>query len=116
MNLTRRCFFNEKLSILSYLHQRNGYTDKKENIPVKMIMEELGIKNKTQIDTWWHRYRNGENHRLIQPVGKQYDYGKDSENLSNEQQLKNENNYLKMHIEVLKKFKEFERTWSQKYL
>lgn len=26
---------------------------KKENIPVKTIMEELGIKNKTQIDTWW---------------------------------------------------------------
>ena len=52
MNLTRRCFFNEKLSILSYLHQRNGYKDE-ENIPVKTIMEELGIKNKTQIDTWW---------------------------------------------------------------
>ena len=42
-----------KLSILSYLRQRNGYTDEKENIPVKTIMEELGIKNKTQIDTWW---------------------------------------------------------------
>lgn len=26
---------------------------KKENIPVKIIMAELGIKNKTQIDTWW---------------------------------------------------------------
>lgn len=62
-------------------------------------------------------YRNGENHhRLIQPVEKKYAYGKGPENLSNEQQLKNENNYLKMHIEVLKKFKEFERTWSQKYL
>ena len=40
-------------------------------------------------------YRNGENHhRLIQPVEK-YAYGKGPENLSNEQQLKNENNYLK---------------------
>ena len=49
MNLTRRCFFNEKLSILSYLHQRNGYTDEKENIPVKTIMEELGIKTKHKL-------------------------------------------------------------------
>ncbi|KAJ63252.1 hypothetical protein P785_0956 [Enterococcus faecalis KS19] len=89
---------------------------KKENIPVKTIMEELGIKNKTQIETWWRWYRNGENHRLFQPVGKQYAYGKGPENLSNEQQLRNENNYLKMHIEVLKKYKELERTWSQKYL
>lgn len=61
-------------------------------------------------------YRNGENHhRLIQPVEKNMLMEK-IENLSNEQQLKNENNYLKMHIEVLKKFKELERTWSQKYL
>ena len=53
MNLTRRCFFNEKLSILSYLRQRNGYTDEKREYSCKTIMEELGIKNKTQIDTWW---------------------------------------------------------------
>lgn len=65
-------------------------------------MEELGIKNKTQIETWWRWYRNGENHRLVQPVGKQYAYGKGPEIRSNEQQLRNENNYLKMHIEVLK--------------
>ncbi len=89
---------------------------KKENIPVKTIMEELGIKNKTQIETWWRWYRNGENHRLVQPVGKQYSYGKGTENQPKEQQLKNENKFLKMHIEVLKKYKELERMWSQKYL
>ncbi len=89
---------------------------KKENIPVKTIMEELGIKNKTQIETWWRWYRNGENHRLVQPVGKQYSYGKVPENQSKEQHLKNENKFLKMHIEVLKKYKELERMWSQKYL
>ncbi len=50
----------------------------------------------------------------FQPVGKQYAYGTGPENLSNEQQLRNENNYLKIHIEVLKKYKELERTWSQK--
>ncbi|MBC1350556.1 helix-turn-helix domain-containing protein, partial [Listeria welshimeri] len=32
---------------------------KKENIAVRVIMEELGIKNKTQIETWWRWYRNG---------------------------------------------------------
>lgn len=91
---------------------------KKENITVKMIMEELGVKNKTQIETQWCWYRNGENHRLVQPVGKQYSYGKGKgpENQSNEQQLKNENKFLKMQIDVLKKCKELERMWSQKYL
>lgn len=61
---------------------------KKENIPVKTIMEELGIKNKTPIETWWRWYRNGENHRLVQPVGKQCAYGNGPGNLSNEQQFK----------------------------
>lgn len=89
---------------------------KQENIPVKKIMEELGIKNKTQIETWWRWYRNGENHRLAQPVGKQYSYGKGPEELSTEVQLKNENKFLKMQIEVLKKYNELERRWNQKYL
>ena len=48
MNLTRRCFFNEKLSILSYLRQRNGYTDEKREYS-KTIMEELGIKTKHKL-------------------------------------------------------------------
>ncbi|EAE8345618.1 transposase, partial [Listeria monocytogenes] len=41
---------------------------KKENIAVRVIMEELGIKNKTQIETWWRWYRNGEEHRLVQRI------------------------------------------------
>lgn len=89
---------------------------KQENIPVRKIMEELGIKNKTQIETWWRWYRKGENHRLVQPVGKQYSYGKSPEEQSNEQQLKNENKFLKTQIDVLKKYKELERMWNQKYL
>ena len=50
-------------------------------------------------------YRNGENHRLVQPVGKQYAYGTGPENLSNEQQLRNENNYLKYTLRCLKSTK-----------
>ncbi|AXG39742.1 IS3 family transposase [Enterococcus gallinarum] len=76
---------------------------KQDKIPVKTIMEELGIKNKTQIETWWRWYRHGENHRLVQPVGKQYSYGKGPEELSTETQLKNENNFLKIHIDGVKK-------------
>ncbi len=39
---------------------------KQNEIPVKTIMGELGIKNKTQIETWWRWYPNDENHRLVQ--------------------------------------------------
>jgi len=35
------------------------------------IMAKLGIQYKTQVDTWWCWYRNGEEHRFLQPVGKQ---------------------------------------------
>ncbi|PPB08839.1 hypothetical protein C4A77_06010 [Brevibacillus laterosporus] len=45
-------------------------------IPVKEVMDQLCIKNKTQLKTWMRWYRNGETHRFEQPVGKQYTYGK----------------------------------------
>lgn len=89
---------------------------KQDKIPVKKIMEELGIKNKTQIETWWRWHRNGEHHRLVQPVGKQYSYGKGPENQLNEAQLEKENKFLKMQVDLLKKYRELERMWNQKYL
>ena len=89
---------------------------KEDNIPVKLIMEELGIKNKTQIETWWRWHRNGQHHRLVQPVGKQYTYGKGPEVQSTEQQLQYKVDYLTRQIEVLKKYKELERMWNQNYL
>ncbi len=45
-------------------------------VPVKEVMEQLTIRNKTQIKTWMRWYRNGELKRLERPVGKQYTYGK----------------------------------------
>lgn len=48
-------------------------------IPVREVMNELGIRNKTQLKTWLRWYRNGELYRLEQPVGKQYSYGKGPE-------------------------------------
>ncbi|KAF6552361.1 helix-turn-helix domain-containing protein, partial [Paenibacillus sp. EKM202P] len=38
-------------------------------IPVKEIMEQLNIRNKTQVETWMRWYRSGEQNRLEQPVG-----------------------------------------------
>ncbi|MBC2363906.1 helix-turn-helix domain-containing protein [Listeria welshimeri] len=82
---------------------------KKENIAVRVIMEELGIKNKTQIETWWRWYRNGEEHRLVQPIGKQYTFGKGPERLSEKDQLIQENKYLKMQVALLKKYQKMGR-------
>lgn len=45
-------------------------------VPVKQVMEELCIRNVTQLKTWMKWYRNGELHRFQKPVGKQYTYRK----------------------------------------
>lgn len=41
-----------------------------DGIPVKEIMEQLNIRNKTQVETWIRWYRSGQLNRLEQPVGK----------------------------------------------
>lgn len=73
-------------------------------------MEQLGIRNKSQVETWLRWYRAGEIHRLGQPVGKQYTYGKGPEYESETEKLRAENCFLKQQVEVLKKFKEWERS------
>jgi transposase len=83
-------------------------------VPVKEVMEKLSIRNKTQLKRWMHWYRNGEIHRLHQPVGKQYTFGKGPEYGSETAILQAENRYLKKQIEVLKKYEELERKWCQK--
>lgn len=75
----------------------------------KQIMDELNIKNKTQIQTWMRWYNSGQMHRLEQPVGKQYSFGKGPEYTNELEQVKAENRFLKQQIEVLKKYKELER-------
>ncbi|MEH7194995.1 IS3 family transposase, partial [Bacillus safensis] len=42
-------------------------------------MQELNIKNKTQVQTWVRWHKAGDTHRFEQPVGKQYTYGKGPE-------------------------------------
>lgn len=83
---------------------------------VKEIMETLPIKNKTQVETWWRWYRNGEEHRLLQPVGKQYTFGKGPEVLPELEQLRIDNKFLRQQSGILKKYNELERKWSPNYL
>lgn len=83
-------------------------------VPEKEVMKTLNIRNKTQIQTWMRWYRNGEIHRLSQPVGKQYTFGKGPDFHSDMEKLQVENRFLKQQIEVLKKYAELERKWYQK--
>ena len=73
---------------------------KLESKTTKEIMNELNIRNETQVKTWWRWYRNGESYRFSQGVGKQYTNGKGNENLSPLETLEKENNYLKQEIDV----------------
>ena len=52
----------------------------------KVIMDTLGIKNVSQVKTWWQWYQNDELYRFHQPVGKQYTYGKGMKQLSEVEQ------------------------------
>lgn len=88
---------------------------KLSGMTTKEIMIELNIKNKTQVETWWRWYRNGETHRFLQPVGKQYSFNKGPEYLSEIEHLKVENRFLNQQLEILKKYNELERMWNQKY-
>ncbi|AVB09639.1 IS3 family transposase [Bacillus velezensis] len=72
-------------------------------VPVKEIMQELNIKNKTQVQTWVRWYKDGDTHRFEQPVGKQYTYGKGPEYSSELEKLQAENRYLRQQNEVFKK-------------
>ncbi|MNJ35544.1 hypothetical protein D3C77_302930 [compost metagenome] len=78
-------------------------------IPVKEVMEKLNIRNKTQVKTWLSWYRKGEVHRLEQPVGKQYTFGKGPQYASELEKVKAENRFLKQQLDLLKKYKELER-------
>ena len=83
-------------------------------VPVKEVMEQLNIRNRTQLKTWMRWYRSGETHRFEQPVGKQYSFGKGPDYVSETSKLQAENRYLKQQIELLKKYKELERKWYEK--
>lgn len=99
-----------------------SYETKMKAIEMKMsgqysnreIMEELGIVNDSQIRIWMMWYRKGEMYRFSQPIGKQYSFGKGPEGLTEVEQLKKENQHLQIHLEILKNYKEIERSWYQR--
>lgn len=82
-------------------------------VPVKEVMNKLRIRNVTQLKVWMKWYREAELHRLEQPVGKQYSYGKGPEYSSELERVKAENRLLKQQLDVLKKYKEVERRCHQ---
>ncbi|MDE8081880.1 IS3-like element ISErh1 family transposase [Erysipelothrix rhusiopathiae] len=69
----------------------------------KFIQTELGIKNVTQVKTWWRWYRNGEHYRFSQPVGKQYTFGKGPEGDTVEETQRLRIKSLEQQIELFKK-------------
>ncbi|ULG73052.1 IS3 family transposase [Macrococcus brunensis] len=76
---------------------------KAEGFSTREIMDELNIRNRTQVNTWWRWYKNNETHRFDQNVGKQYSYGKGTEELSEIEQLKLDNKRKAAEIDVPKK-------------
>lgn len=77
----------------------------------RFIQTELGIKNITQVKTWWRWYQNGEHYRFSQPVGKQYTFGKGPEGDTVEETQRLRIKSLERQIELLKKYLEKERMW-----
>ncbi|WP_085982516.1 IS3 family transposase [Paenibacillus sp. FSL H8-0457] len=74
-----------------------------DGIPVKEVMDQLNIRNKTQVETWMRWYRSGQWNRLEQPVGKQYSYGKGPEYTSELEKVQAENRFLKQQLDLPKK-------------
>ena len=89
---------------------------KLQGYSTKQVMLELNIKNKTQVETWFKWYKNGETYRFHQPVGKQYSYNKGIAELSEIDQLKLELQRKEVELEILKKYKELERKCRLKQL
>lgn len=75
------------------------------------LMSQFGIKNRTQIKTWMKWFRDGEEQRLAQPIGKQYTFGKGPEEISELEQLKRKLAIYEMREELVGKYQEIERKW-----
>lgn len=88
---------------------------KEEGYSVTEIQRLLNIKSVSQIYTWWYWHRDGDHHRLTQPIGKQYSYGLGPEGATSEESLRIRNEILEHQVKLLKKYKEMERKWYGKY-
>ena len=88
---------------------------REEGFSVKEIQKLLNIKSESQIHTWWCWHRDGELHRLSQPIGKQYSYGLGPEGTTVEESLMIRNEILENQVKILKKYKKMERKWCEKF-
>lgn len=88
---------------------------KNEGVPVKEIQKLLNIRSESQIYFWWYWYRDGEHHRLTQPIGKQYSYGHGPKGSTPEEIMKIRNRILQQQVKLLKKYFAKERKWYQKF-
>ena len=80
------------------------------------VFKVLKSANKTQIKTWMRWYKTGQTYRFSQQVGKQYSYGKESEEMSELEELKLKNKQLEAQLAIIKKYQEIERSWSHESL
>nr|WP_145153881.1 hypothetical protein [Paenibacillus xylanexedens] len=87
-----------------------------EEVLVKEVMDELEIRNKSQLKTWMIWYRKGELHPLDQPVGKQYSYGRGTEHKTELEKVKAENRLSKQQLDLLKRYNKLKKRWKQKSL
>ncbi|MFC3526024.1 IS3 family transposase [Marinococcus halophilus] len=69
------------------------------------LMKQFGIKNKSQIKTWVRWYKQGASHRLAQPPGKQYTFGKGPEEDTEIEQLRKKVAYYEMRDDLMGKAK-----------
>ncbi len=95
-----------KKQVYSYETKMKVIKMKLAQVPVKEIMNVCGIKNDSQIYQWVKWYENGELHRLQQPIGKQYRFGKGpfEEELDELTALKLHNEILTIQMKLLKKY------------
>lgn len=85
-----------------------------EHVSYQELMKQFGIKNKSQIQTWVRWFKQGEYHRLAQPPGKQYTFGKGPEEGTEVEELRKKLAYYEMKEDVMGKATALERRWYQK--
>ena len=65
-----------KKQVYSYETKIKAIEMKLAQVPTKEVKDVCGIKNETPIYQWLKWFKDGELHRLEQPIGKQYSYRK----------------------------------------
>ena len=87
-------FYGKKRLAYSVDIKNKAVEMKLQGYSTKQIMQELNIKNETQVETWFRWYKNGETHRFHQQVEKQYSYNKNYIKYYNEKRIQQKLDYL----------------------